>query len=150
MRRLVASWFGSGLVLGRLRGDDLGSGTLGSVVALIPAWWLIGSGWRVQLVVAVVLIGVALWASAPFADGADPGWVVIDEAAGTFLALVGLAGWPALVAFMVFRVADITKRPPGVAGAERLPGAVGLVADDVVAALWGCAVGWLLTWLVAA
>ena len=69
---------------------------------------------------------------------------MVDEAAGTFLAVVGLVGWGAAVAFVVFRVADISKKFPGVAAAERLKGAVGITADDLVAGLWALAAGWLV------
>ncbi len=35
MHRAIASWFGSGLLLGKIRGSHAGSGTVGSAVALI-------------------------------------------------------------------------------------------------------------------
>ncbi len=144
MQRLIASWFGTGLLLGRLRGSDLGSGTLASLVVLVPALALGLVAWWAQLAAAVVTASASLWASRPFSrDGADPGWVVIDEAAGTFLTVTGLGLWPAIVAFVVFRLADATKRFPGVAAAERLPGAIGITADDLVAAAWGWAAGGL-------
>ncbi|MGZ8755006.1 MAG: phosphatidylglycerophosphatase A, partial [Acidimicrobiia bacterium] len=47
-----------------------------------------------------------------------------------------------------FRVADISKRFPGVAAAERLEGALGITADDLVAGLWALAAGWLVQALV--
>ena len=69
--------------------------------------------------------------------------MVIDQAAGTFLATMGL-GLPGLiVAFVVFRAADIAKRFfPGVAQAERFGGPVGIMADDLVAGLYGLTAGW--------
>lgn len=147
MRRTIASFFGSGLILGRLRGSDLGSGTVGSAVAL-PLSLLLGDrlGWGAQLGAAVVAAVVGLWACRRVAEEeGDAGWVVIDEVAGTFLATTGLLGWPALIAFAVFRLADIVKRWfPGVHQADRLPGAFGIMADDLVAALYALAVGQLL------
>jgi phosphatidylglycerophosphatase A len=78
-------------------------------------------------------------------DVGDAGWIVIDEAAGTFVATIGLLGWPAMIGFVVFRIADITKRPfPGVRQADSLPGALGITVDDSLAALYGLAVGHLL------
>ncbi len=143
MRRVIASWFGTGLLLRRLRGSDAGSGTLAAAVTLILGLALGAVGWWLQLVAAGMVIALSLWAARPFAAGnGDPGWVVIDEAAGTLLATIGLGVWPALVAFAVFRVADASKRLPGVAAAEGLPGAVGITADDVVAGVWGLAAGW--------
>ncbi len=150
MRRLVASWFGSGLVLRNLRGSDAGSGTVGSALALAVALLLAPGGWILQLVVAAVVTALSVWAAAPFArGGADPGWVVADEAAGTFVATVGLTWQAAIVAWVIFRVADIDKRHfPGVSAAERLPGAWGITADDLVAGLYGLAAGWLFRWAV--
>lgn len=75
----------------------------------------------------------------------DPGWVVVDEAAGVLLATIGLGLPGAIVAWLVFRVADIFKSYfPGVARAERLGGGVGITADDLVAGLYGLAAGWIV------
>lgn len=73
------------------------------------------------------------------AGDSDPGFVVTDEVAGQALAL-GLAGAvsdghggvAAVLAFALFRALDIWKPGP-VGAAERLPGALGVLADDVVA-----------------
>ena len=87
--------------------------------------------------------------AAPFGKNADPGWVCMDETAGTLIAFVGLSSWwPWLAALVVARAADIFKVLPGVKTTERLPGSVGITADDVVAGLYGLAAGWLLTPLV--
>jgi phosphatidylglycerophosphatase A len=147
MPRLIASFLGSGLLLRRMRGADGGSGTLASLIALPFSLWL-GSelGWWAQLSGAAVLTLASLWSARRFAEvEGDAGWIVIDEAAGTFVATIGLLGWPAVVAFAMFRVADIWKRPfPGVAQADSMSGAVGITADDTVAGLYGLAVGHLL------
>ena len=111
-------------------------------------------GWWAQVAATALVAGLAVWSSAPFAradhgaDG-DPGWVVADEAAGVFLATIGLAGGGALVAWAVFRLADIFKSVfPGVGAAERLPGGLGITADDLVAGVYGLAAGWAFTALV--
>lgn len=148
IERVVASWFGTGLVLRRIRGSDGGSGTIGAALALAMAYALAPVGWWAQASAAAVVTGLALWSIRPFTDEGDPGWIVVDEAAGMFVASIGLGGWPLLVAFVVFRVADITKRFPGVAAAERLPGAMGVTADDLVAGAYGLAAGWLVFLLV--
>lgn len=143
MGRVIASFFGSGLLLRRIRGADEGSGTVGSLLALgvallVQPWW----GRAIGLVVWIVL---GLWAIRSIHIGnEDPGWVVIDEAAGTFLATLGLGLTGLIVAFVAFRAADIGKRFfPGVAQAERIGGPVGIMADDLVAGLYGLAAGWL-------
>ena len=113
--------------------------------------WALGQiGVSAQIAGAIVVSGVSVWSASAFAhagsesDG-DPGWVVVDEAAGTMLATIGL-GWPfALVGWLVFRVADIFKtRFPGVAAAEGMHGGLGITADDLVAGLYGLAAGWIL------
>ena len=147
MHRLVASFFGSGLLLGRFRGSDAGSGTVAGLIALPFSIWAGSSlGWQAQLLGAVILTLASLWSARALAtDVGDAGWIVIDEVAGTFVATVGLLGWPAVIGFVVFRIADITKRPfPGVHQADRLPGALGITVDDSVAALYGLALGHLL------
>lgn len=102
----------------------------------------IGIWAQVGALLAVTL--ASLWAIGPFvaAEG-DAGWIVIDEAAGTFLALLGHGLSPAaLVAFVVFRMADIFKGVfPGVAAAEEVGGSIGVTADDLVAGLYGLAAG---------
>lgn len=146
MRRLVASGLGVGLIPRLLLRTDNGAGTFGAALGAGIAVALAQIGWGAVLAGAVAAIGLSLWASAPFAlDGEDPGWVVIDEVAGTMVALVGLSGLPWLAALVVARVGDITKWLPGVRAAERLHGAVGVTLDDVVAGLYGLAVGWALS-----
>ncbi len=145
MRRFVAAGFGVGVLPRRIWGTDNGAGTFGAALAAVIGFWLIAAPWWLDLGIAVVAILVSLWAAAPFAgDHADPGWVTIDEVAGTLVAVVGLGGWPWVVAVVVARLADIFKVLPGVRRAEALPGAIGVTADDVVAGLYGLLAGSVL------
>ena len=68
----------------------------------------------------------------------DPSWIVIDEAAGVALAFLPFALEPSLLAailgFVLFRLLD-TLKPPPIRQAEGLVGALGVMADDVVAGL---------------
>lgn len=149
-RRIVAAGFGVGYIPRRLWGSDNGAGTFGSALAAIIGVGLLTLPWWVGALAALAAVAVSVWASAPEAlDHADPGWVVIDEVAGTLVALVGLTGWPWLAALVVARLADIFKVLPGVRRAEQLPGGWGITADDVVAGLYGLATGLLLTWVLA-
>ncbi len=148
MRRFIAAGFGTGLIPQRLSGSHSGAGTFGAAVAVVIGLWLIPAPWWVDISVALAAIGVSLWAATPFAvDGQDPGWVAIDEVAGTFVAMIGLSGWPWLVAVAVARLLDIFKVAPGIRRAEDLHGAVGVTLDDVVAGLYGLAAGWVLVGL---
>jgi len=148
VHRLIASSFGLGLIPRRLWGSDNGGGTFGAALGVGIGALLLATGapWWGVPIAAVVATAASVWSAGPFAeDGADPGWVCMDETAGTLVALIGLAGWPWVVAALVARAADIWKVLPGVPQAERLHGAVGITADDIVAGLYGLAVGWALT-----
>jgi phosphatidylglycerophosphatase A len=146
VHRLVASSFGLGLVPRRLWGSDQGAGTFGAALAVVVGllllsldapWWLTGA-------VAVVAVIASLWSAKPFAAGGDPGWICMDETAGTLVAMIGLGGIPWVVAVVVARLADIFKVLPGVTQADRMHGVVGITLDDVVAGLYGLAIGWVL------
>jgi phosphatidylglycerophosphatase A len=135
--RLIASGFGAGFF-------PAAPGTAGSFVAL-----LIGAGlmwlWPPALALAIIaaVLGGA-WAIAHAGAGDDPGWVVIDEFAGQWIALLGLArpGWIGLAAaFVLFRALDVTKPGP-VGWADRRHGWFGVMADDVIAG----AIAALLLW----
>ncbi|HSF84779.1 MAG TPA: phosphatidylglycerophosphatase A [Acidimicrobiia bacterium] len=149
LRRWVAAGFGSGWIPRRLWGSDRGAGTFGAVVG-----GLIGIvAWRsplwVDVMIAVLVIAVSVWASAPASRrNEDPGWIVIDEVAGALVAVIGMAGLAWFVAWGVARLADIFKVLPGVKRAEALPAPIGITADDVVAGLYGLAAGAIVTWLV--
>ena len=75
----------------------------------------------------------------------DPGFVVIDEVAGQWIALLGSpADWKhALIALVLFRIFDITKPFP-VRQLERLPEGWGIVCDDLGAGLYALGVATLL------
>lgn len=145
-------------------------GTFGSLAALPVAWLLHWAGgfplFAVGFVAAVVLGYLAADRYIRESGGAgDPQEVVADEFAGQLLALAPLslglwmAGvaphvfpWPGWVGgFLMFRAFDVLKPPP-VSTVERLPGAAGVMADDLVAGLLaalivtvaaGFAHGWL-------
>ncbi|MFQ5522257.1 MAG: phosphatidylglycerophosphatase A [Acidimicrobiia bacterium] len=152
MIRFIASWFGTGLILGRLRGDPAGSGTVGSLFALpvvLAVGRYLGSGGQIGLF--VVTTALSVWVSGQLANTeGDAPWIVVDEAAGVSLTLIGVFAWPGVMAgFVVFRLADIFKGAfPGVAAADRLGSGVGITADDLVAGLYGLAVGHLVQFLI--
>jgi len=144
----VATFFGAGL-------GKPGPGTWGSVGALL-VWAVYAWGAHPQestlliaLLVGIVLsvvVGVPAATIAARESGRhDPGFVVIDEVAGQWIALLGWrAGWRgALVALVLFRLFDITKPFPA-RQLERLPEGWGIVFDDVAAGLYALGVGWLL------
>lgn len=149
MQKFVATGFGVGLIPRRVFNTDNGAGTFGAALAAIVGLALWSAPWWIDLLVALMAVALSLWAAAPFAEGgSDPNWVVIDEVAGTLVAFIGLQGLGWVVALVVARLGDIFKVLPGVRQAERLPGAIGITADDVVAGLYGLAAGWIVTGLI--
>lgn len=130
MSRLVASFFGVGFF-------PVAPGTAGSVAALLLGAMLMqGPPWLLPL--GAALAAAAGYLAIPHAvtdPQADPGWVVIDEVAGQWIALLGLAGVSLVglfLAFVGFRVLDIWKPGP-VGWADRQTGAFGIMTDDILA-----------------
>jgi len=146
MHRLVASSFGLGLIPRRLWGSDSGAGTFGAALGAVIGLGLlaVGAQWWITLTLAMVATIASVWSAKPFAADGDPGWICMDETAGTLVAIVGLGGIPWVAAVVVARAADIFKVLPGVAAADRMHGPVGITLDDVIAGLYGLGVGWLL------
>ncbi len=123
---LVATLGGAG----RLRP---GPGTWGSAVVL-P---LVLAGPLACLALAGLFAIAGWWAAGRVLQdgGEDPGWFVADEGAGMLLALAALPGpsWAGVaLAFALFRVLDIAKPWP-VSWADRQPGALGVMLDDILA-----------------
>jgi phosphatidylglycerophosphatase A len=117
--------------IGRLRPAP---GTWGSLVVL-PAV-LLGPMACLALAAFVTVAGwVAIRDVLAQGGDQDPGWIVVDEAAGMLLALAALphAGWVGVVAaFALFRAFDILKPWP-VSWADGLHGPTGVMLDDVIA-----------------
>ncbi len=116
--------------VGRMRP---GPGTWGSAVVL-P---VVALGPVACLGLALVLTVAGFWAARIVLRDPkeDPGWFVADEGAGMLVALAALpaATLPgAALAFVLFRVLDITKPPP-VSWVDAQPGAAGVMLDDLLA-----------------
>ena len=67
----------------------------------------------------------------------DPSCIVIDEIAGMMVTLIGLPFNPftVVIGFIIFRILDILKPFPIRNLDERIPGGLGVVADDVAAGI---------------
>jgi phosphatidylglycerophosphatase A len=67
----------------------------------------------------------------------DPAMIVIDEACGMLLALflVPFNLYSVILGFFIFRIFDILKPPPA-RRLEKLTGSLGIMFDDIVAALY--------------
>ncbi|GAB6281108.1 MAG: phosphatidylglycerophosphatase A [Thermovirga sp.] len=77
----------------------------------------------------------------------DPGEVVIDEVVGTWIALYGHPPAMFVPAFGLFRILDIVKPFP-VRNLEKLPGGIGIMADDIAAGLLSNLILRMTCWLL--
>jgi phosphatidylglycerophosphatase A len=114
-------------------------GTFGSMVG-VALWAVLPSSWVTQAIVIVALFVLGSWSGSVAEHHfgrTDPSQVVIDEVVGILMTLflnpVGWAG--ALAGFLIFRLSDIVKPYPS-NRFERLPGGVGVMADDAMAAVY--------------
>lgn len=144
----LATFFGTGFL-------RPGPGTWGSAAGLFlwlaAAHWLHPSPAHLTIATAVaalvaVLVGIpASTLVAREAATEDPGFVVLDEVAGQWIALIAAASahpWEWLTAFLLFRVFDILKPSPA-RQFDRMHGGFGIMMDDVAAGVYALAILWL-------
>ncbi|WP_462378774.1 phosphatidylglycerophosphatase A [Pseudomonas sp. Marseille-QA0892] len=139
------------LVLQAASGFGLGSmplmpGTFGSLLGLPLAWWMLTRQRAGQMILIVLLLLIAVplchWASL-WQGGGDAPRIVADEFLAfpvSVFALTWLSRpWLLLLAFPIFRLFDALKLPP-LDALEGIGGGLGIVLDDLMAALY--------TWVV--
>ena len=134
---LIATWFGCGFA-------PIAPGTAGSLAGLLIAIALHygGYGRGTLLLLTALLLAPGIWAAGVVArqtNKPDPQIVVVDEVIGQWITLLGTAAynWKTwLAAFVLFRLLDMWKPAPA-RQLESLPGGWGIVADDVMAGLYG-------------
>jgi phosphatidylglycerophosphatase A len=117
-------------------------GTFGSAAGLAVFALVRGSGSAaVEIATIVVLFAIGVWSGTEAEHhfgGTDPGPIVLDEVVGMLitLALIPVTITGAIVGFFIFRALDVFKPWPS-GRFERLPGGLGVMADDGMAALYG-------------
>jgi phosphatidylglycerophosphatase A len=128
-------------------------GTFGSIPGVMLFWLTLDFGLYVQLGIAATLALFGVWVcgeSARRIGVHDHGGIVWDEITGMYLTLLAApftpAGW--LLAFVLFRIMDIVKPWPIRDLDHRLGGGVGIMLDDLVAALYAAVVLGLYRWLM--
>ncbi len=142
-RYLLITGFGLGLV-------PFAPGTFGTLAGVLPAAlmpiWFTGAAQVIALwVLAAILLAFGCaqsgFTARVFAKP-DPGSFVLDEVVGYLVAIAlyaSFAGDPTPLAqglcFLLFRFFDIFKPPP-IGRLEELPGAYGIMIDDLVAGLY--------------
>jgi phosphatidylglycerophosphatase A len=128
-------------------------GTAGSMAGLgvfaLLRW--AGLGWSADAATIVVLFALGTW-SGTHAERhfgtTDPGPGVIDEVVGMLvtLFLVPVSWTAALAGFLVFRVLDVVKPYPA-SRFERFHGGMGMMADDLMSAVYSNLVLQALAWI---
>lgn len=132
-QHLLALGFGSGLA-------PKAPGTFGTLVAL-PIVWLLsfaGTAWFVVFLVAGSLLGVYVCGKAAADAGEhDHGAIVWDEIMGFTLTmlLIPVTFTNLLIGFVLFRFFDIVKPWPIRWFDRRVHGGLGIMLDDLLAAL---------------
>lgn len=133
----IATWFGAGTV-------RKAPGTIGSLAALPFAFIIHALFGNFALFGAALLMFIAGWRATTRylqnnADrGSDPQQVVVDEVAGQWLVLSVL--YPTFtsyfVGFLLFRIFDVIKPWPVCWADKNIKGAVGVMFDDFLAAMY--------------
>ncbi len=145
---IIATWFGSGLL-------PIAPGTYGSLAA-IPFAYIISaySGPYGLIFGTVALFFIGTWASNKVEKSVqkkDPGFIVVDEVVGQWIALLPLSFLYSLAdpnlfhysivlivvtAFLAFRIFDIWKPWPIKNVEKNIPGGLGIMLDDVIAGIY--------------
>jgi phosphatidylglycerophosphatase A len=132
--KLLATFFGIGHF-------PIGQGTLASLIILILyKFFLYRLHWGIYLGLTGIVVIVGVFCSSVHSTvlkKKDPHEIVIDEVAGQMLVLFRLnPSWPlVLSAFLLFRIFDITKPFP-LRQLEKFPKGWGIMADDIMAAVY--------------
>jgi phosphatidylglycerophosphatase A len=135
----VAFGFGAGLA-------PRAPGTFGSLVGVLAAWWLLELPLAARIVVVAAVIGFGVFIcgeSARRLARHDDQRIVFDEIAGvlsTSLAVAEKSLLALALVFVFFRVFDIWKPWPIRDVDHSLKGGLGIMLDDLIAALYAAVV----------
>ncbi|MBC8549574.1 MAG: phosphatidylglycerophosphatase A [Candidatus Brocadiales bacterium] len=144
----MATWFGSGLL-------PKAPGTWGSLAA-IPFAYIISVYTCPYALIAgtITLFFIGMWASDNIEKSSqtkDPGFIVVDEVVGQWIALLPISFLYTfldpnsfclfsvlitIVAFLTFRIFDIWKPWPVNYADKNVPGGYGIMLDDVIAGMY--------------
>lgn len=144
--KMIATAFGVGYL-------PLAPGTWGSIFAIVV--WLplyVWGSWlltfTVTLCATILYAVVGTWASTEAEKywGKDPVIACADEVVGQWISLLPLSAgaafypwWMVVISLVLFRLFDIFK-PLGIRSLERLPGGIGMMADDILAGIYSAAI----------
>ncbi len=127
MRRNLVILVSSGLGLGFI---PRASGTFGTLLGLVMALLVPDN---VYFVAGICILGtLAAHEAEKIFREHDSSRIVIDEIAGFLIAAFHWRGFHLLAAFFLFRILDIAKPFP-IKQLQKLPGGLGIMADDLAA-----------------
>lgn len=114
-------------------------GTIGSLAALIPYYFICNNpALMTAVILAVSILGFMTSGRVEKMFGEkDPGEIVIDEFSGMLISLYRIP--PAMgyvvTGFILFRFFDIVKPKP-IKSLEKLKGGMGIMSDDIIAGVY--------------
>jgi phosphatidylglycerophosphatase A len=131
-------WLSFGLGTGLL---PRAPGTWASAATALAYWLLPAPGFALHLALVAALFLAGIWicgASERRLGRADHSGIVFDEIVGMLATLLFVppGGWWIVLAFLLFRVMDIAKPWPIREFDHRLSGGLGIMLDDVLAAVY--------------
>ncbi len=144
----AATWFGCGLM-------RPAPGTWGTLGGLPFALILLGaSGITALLIATILIIPLGYWASKEFEKATgkhDASEIVIDEVAGLWLTLLpaGLNPFLVFTGFILFRFFDVLKPWPVSWADKKLPGAWGVMVDDLFAGVYAGLCVWGIGYVIS-
>ena len=152
VKKTLSVWLATGLGIGLVSPAPGTVGGLWGIPLTLAIAHLPGLVFQILAVAVLGIFGVFLCtrAAADMGGKKDPGAIVWDEIASIPIVFLGvpmqrLATMPLaetwlllLIGFSLHRLFDITKPPP-IHHLEKLPDGLGIMADDWLAALFGCA-----------
>lgn len=141
---ITATWFGAGLL-------PKAPGTWGSLAAIPFVYGAsLYAGPFVLIIAIIALFLIGIWASNGVEKSSqkrDPGFIVVDEVVGQWIALLPVTVLCDLLSpclffttigagFLTFRIFDIWKPWPIRHIEKRTPGGLGIMLDDVIAGIY--------------
>lgn len=136
---MLVKFLATGLGLGLI---PKAPGTLGTLLG-VPLFWFVTYNQNLQTLLFIFFFSmfacIVAELAGPLFGKTDSPQIVIDEVAGYLVTVCWLPPtWQTVVAgFILFRILDITKPGPIRFVERRIPGGVGVVADDLVAGIIG-------------
>ena len=138
LSRTIASLFYVGFIPGM-------PGTYGSIITALAFWGIyslthgIDPLFHIGALCLITLIGVLVSAQIGRRTGVeDPSYIIIDEVAGQLITFLFLpvTGLNILIGILAFRTFDIWKPFP-IRKLEQLGNGIGVMADDLLAGIYG-------------